>query len=134
MATKAASTVTFTPSTSFSDNPLLSATRTSFPNVPLTTVFTSPASCSTRHFTILGYSFVDRFYGDRTAYWDYAVDDAATLSCYPSRFAEAWTQERLAISSSTAIFSPGICPSHYTTVNTSLYNAAEETFATCCLL
>jgi hypothetical protein len=87
------------------------------PYVPLTTIFTPPASCSVRDFS---YDPI----GDRVC-WDQDLINTATLTCYPSRFAEAHSGK------TAAYFSPGVCPRYYTTIRTS-ENDIKETLATCC--
>jgi hypothetical protein len=92
--------------------------------IPLTTTFTPPSRCSTRLFTIFGYP-------DRIG-WDIEQVVTSTLTCYPGDFYDAYSQSRDELSSSIAIYSPGVCPKGYTTAK-AWQNGAKVTFATCCL-
>ncbi|KAI9857103.1 MAG: hypothetical protein M1813_008594 [Trichoglossum hirsutum] len=88
------------------------------PIYPLTTIYTPPASCSKRLFTLTD--------PDRTSWlsWDADLESIATLTCYPSEWVSAAPVPEF------ATFSPGVCPSDYTMFSTRTTGAA--TIAFCC--
>ncbi|KAI9857190.1 MAG: hypothetical protein M1813_008552 [Trichoglossum hirsutum] len=90
--------------------------QSSFPTVPLTTVFARPTSCATLW---TYYDWRDTFAS--SLYHDYATGSVNT-PCYPSGY----------IKEATMHWSPGVCPSGWTTLPNNITTAAGVTTATCC--
>ncbi|KAH0541392.1 hypothetical protein FGG08_004156 [Glutinoglossum americanum] len=88
--------------------------------IPLTTIFTPPPECSTRLFTI-NIDSTSSFNADYM-FWEDMIQDAETLTCYPPIFSDYWP----------STFSPGVCPSDYTTFATTVIESESVTVATCC--
>jgi hypothetical protein len=81
--------------------------REDWPNDQLiTTIFTPPTDCARRLFTIANN---DDPLTAAHLYWDIKIGDIATLSCQPLEWISAGQHFR-------TTYSPGVCPSGYTTL------------------
>lgn len=89
--------------------------------VPLTTIFTPPASCARLPYTIWDNS-------GTTSYWRnaFTLSKVPAASCYPESF---WLRQA---SGTTMEYSPGVCPTGYHAAQIVQSGSAAPVTSFCC--